>query len=90
MQRGKSGIQKRPSNGQVKTKEIRIPIKKKTAENIIRMNAFVAEKQAELQDALGQMQNHVLPILTERGYEKGRVVQVTSKEPYELVLEVPK
>lgn len=90
MQRGKSGIQKRPPNGAAKTREVRIPIKKKTAENLIRMNEQVAQKKAEYQDAVTQMYNHALPLLTERGLEKGQVVGVTPEAPYELILQVPK
>lgn len=92
MRKGKSGIQKRPPGTPqpAKEKEIRIPIKKKTAENILRMNGAVAAAQRQAEDAQRELINHTLPLLTERGIENGRVVQVTEKEPYELVVMVPK
>lgn len=71
-------------------KEVRIRLKKKTAENIMQLNAQVTEAVIALQDAQVKLQNHVLPILTERDILDGRVVEVTEKEPYELVLMVPK
>lgn len=86
MRKGKSGIQKRPS----REREVRIPIKKKTAENIVAMNNAVAKAQAELANAQREQINHVLPILTENGYERARVVEVSDKEPFYLVVMVPK
>jgi hypothetical protein len=72
-------------------KEIRIPIKQKTAQNILVMNQMVAKKVAELNEAQANLQNHVLPICTERGLPDGaRVVQVTEKAPWELIVMVPK
>lgn len=88
MRHGKSGIPKRPPK--LREKEIRIPLKQKTAENIMQLNAQVTAKMAELEDAQVKLQNHVLPILTEHDILNGRVVEVTEKKPYELVLMVPK
>jgi hypothetical protein len=85
-----SGIQPRPSTGAPKTKQVRVPIKKKTAENMIRMNQVVDQKRAEYQEAMTNAYNHCLPILTEHGYEKAKVLGVSSEAPYELVLELPK
>lgn len=93
MQKGKSGIQKRPAGtpAPAKMKELRIPIKKKTAQNILAMNTMVGQKQQELTEAQANLQNHVLPLLTERGLPDGSLVtQVTEKEPWELVVMVPK
>lgn len=81
------GIQKRPST---KQREIRIPIKQKTAENILVMNEMVGQKMRELQEAQTNLKNHILPICTERGLPEGaQVVQVTEKAPWELVVMVP-
>jgi hypothetical protein len=72
-------------------KEIRIPLKQKTAQNIMVLNEMVAQKLAELNEAQNNLQNHVLPLCTERGLPDGaRVVQVTEKAPWELVVKVPK
>ena len=72
-------------------KELRIPIKKKTAENILTMNSAVAQKLVELRDAQANLQNHVVPLLTERGLpDAAQVVEVTEKPPYQLVVMVPK
>jgi SOS response regulatory protein OraA/RecX len=70
-------------------KEVRIKLKKKTAENIIELNDQVSVKLAEFKEAQVRLQNHVLPILTEHDILDGRVVEVTEKEPFELVLMVP-
>lgn len=92
MRRGKSEITKRPPGPPVpkRGKQVRVPIKKKTAENIMAMNAEVSRCRALLADAQRNLENHVLPLLTERGLEKLLVIEVTEKEPYELVLEIPK
>lgn len=74
-----------------KMKELRIAIKKKTAENILTMNNLVGQKLAELRDAQANLQNHVVPLITERGLpDATQVVEVTEKPPYELVVMVPK
>jgi hypothetical protein len=81
VRKGKSGIPKRPAGTPQppKMKELRIPIKKRTAENIIAMNNAVGVKVAELQEAQTNLQNHVLPILTERGMpDESVVVKVTA------------
>lgn len=80
MRKGKSDIPLRAPSG---AKQVRIPLKQKTAENIMQLNVAVAEAQARLQ-------NHVLPLLTERGIMNGQVIRVTEKPPYELVVLVPK
>lgn len=90
MARVQREIEKRRAAEKPKFKDVRLPIKKKTAENILKMNAIVSQKQAELQQAIEQMQNHILPLITEAGLENGRVVQVTEAPPYELVIQVPK
>jgi hypothetical protein len=50
----------------------------------------VDQKRAEYQEAMTNAYNHCLPILTEHGYEKAKVLGVSSEAPYELVLELPK
>lgn len=70
--------------------EKRIPIKKKTAENIARVNQEVTQKADELQQLQKNLEMHIMPLLTEAGVEAGRVVQVTEKPPYELVVQLPK
>jgi hypothetical protein len=71
-------------------KELRIPIKKKTAENIWRMNQAVAQAVAQVKEAQRELENHILPLLTERCLEGATVKEVTEKEPYQLVVLVPK
>lgn len=88
VRRGKSGIKKQPPRGE---RELRIPLKEKTARNILALNNLVGQKMGELQEAQVNLQNHILPICTERGVPEGaRIVQVTEKAPWELVLKVPK
>lgn len=88
MRRGHSDIPKR--RGKLREKEVRIPLKQKTAENIMQLNQQVTATLAAAQDAQVKLQNHVLPILTEHDILNGRVVEVTEKKPYELVLMVPR
>jgi hypothetical protein len=72
-------------------KELRISIKEKTAKNILTMNSLVSQKVQELNEAQTNLQNHVVPLLTERNLPEGaQVVQVTEKAPWELVVLVPK
>lgn len=74
-----------------KMKELHIPIKKKTAENIMTMNNLVGQKLSELREAQANLQNHVVPLITERGLpDATQVVRVTEEPPYELVVMVPK
>ncbi len=88
MRRGKSGIRKQPTRGE---REVRIPIREKTARNILTMNTLVSQKIEELNEAQANLQNHILPLCTEKGLPNGaRVVQVTEKTPWELVVMVPK
>lgn len=87
MRKGKPGIPKRPSS---KTRELRIPIKQKTAENIATLNTMVEQKRGELQKAMADLSNHILPLVTEGKVPEGaQVEQVTDKPPYELVVRVP-
>lgn len=91
--KGKSEIRKRPPGTPIepKLKEIRIPIKKKTADNILVMNRVVSQKLSELREAQANLQNHVVPLITERGLpDATQVVEVTEEPPYELVVMVPK
>lgn len=89
MKRGKSDIQKRlPAP---KFKEVRIPIKQATARNILALNEIVGQKLSEVREAQAHLQNHVLPICTEKGLPEGtQIVQVTEKAPWELVVKVPR
>ena len=77
-----------------KEKEIRIPIKKKTAENILTLNGIVNQKWAEYQQAVQMRELGMQPILTEAGIDaKGGKIQVkecTEKPPYELVVGITK
>lgn len=89
MRHGKSGIKKQ--RGKLREKEVRIAIKQVTAENILEMNKAVTRAESALVVASKDLQNHVLPLLTEHGLKPGcRVVEVTEEEPYELVVMVPK
>lgn len=82
----KNGIPSTP-----RLKELHIPIKKKTADNIVTMNNLVGQKLSELREAQANLQNHVVPLITERGLpDATQVVRVTEKPPYELVVMVPK
>lgn len=87
MRRGKPGIQKQPSS---KTRELRIPLKQKTAENILKLNKMVSLRKAELDRAVADLSNHILPLTTEGKIPEGAVIeQVTEEAPYELVVRVP-
>ena len=82
---------KPPGLDLAKYKELKIPVKPKTAANIRTMNSLVVQKQQELRDAQANLQNHIVPLLTERGLPDDAIVhRLTDETPAHLVILIPK
>lgn len=70
--------------------ELHIPLKAKTASNLAALNAEVQRTQDAAQRAADLWQAGVMPILTEHEFTSGRVLNITEKEPFEIVIAVPR
>lgn len=65
----------------------RIPVKKATATNLLELNRLIGEKKHDLEVLLTRMNDHLSPIYTENGIVEGMTLEVTEKEPYEVVVQ---
>lgn len=71
-------------------KEVRIPLKKLTRDNLEALNQNIRQHQQALQIAEQRFLDSVRPLLTEAGIADAKPKQITDAEPYELVVEVTK
>lgn len=70
-------------------KEVRLPLKKLTRDNLEALNQNIGQARAALALAEQRFLDSVRPLMTEAGVE-GIPRQITDTEPYELVIEVTK
>jgi len=71
-------------------REVSIPIKKQTRDNIHALNQQVVEIKQALAIAEQRLLDSIRPLLTEAELQEAVPIRVTDEEPYALIVEVTK
>ncbi len=71
-------------------RETRIPIRQKTAENLLALNRARDEAMRAVEAIENRIHDHLRPLYTEAGIEEGKCLEITEQAPHELVVVVTK